>query len=456
MWAGVECTVNRVGPDYYDQVERSGHAARPADVDALAALGVRTVRYPVLWERVEPDGPERPDWAWTDERMSRLRDLGVRPVVGLVHHGSGPRHTSLVDPAFPAKLAAFAGRVAERYPWVEAWTPVNEPLTTARFAALYGLWYPHRRDRRSFARALVTQCAAVREAMRAVRAVVPHARLVQTDDLGRVHSTPPLAYQARFENERRWVTWDLLAGRLAPGDVMWRYLVACGVAPDALHAFRDAPDEAMVVGVNHYLTSERFLDHRLDGYPPALHGGNGRHRYADVEVVRVRDAAAAGPAELLREAWARYARPIVVTEAHLGCTREQQLRWLARIWDAARRVRDEGVDVRAVTAWSAFGSFDWDSLLTRDAGHYEPGLFDVRSAPPRPTALAGMVRALATAGAHDHPALDGPGWWEDDARVLFPPDAGPRPAPAAAASRTRTTSTSAYRWRPLPPCSAGG
>jgi dTDP-4-dehydrorhamnose reductase len=86
-------------------------------------------------------------------------------------------------------LAAFARAVAERYPWVEDYTPVNEPLTTARFCGLYGHWYPHARDVRLFARALLNQCRAVALAMRAIRLVNPRARLVQTEDLGRVHST---------------------------------------------------------------------------------------------------------------------------------------------------------------------------------------------------------------------------------------------------------------------------
>src|SRR3546814_11151054 len=64
----------------------------------------------------------------------------------LLHHGSGPGYTSLIDPDFPAKFAAFAARAAERYPWIESWTPINEPLTTARFSALYGHWYPHRKE----------------------------------------------------------------------------------------------------------------------------------------------------------------------------------------------------------------------------------------------------------------------------------------------------------------------
>jgi dTDP-4-dehydrorhamnose reductase len=82
------------------------------------------------------------------------------------------------------------------------------------------------------------------------------------------------------------------------------------------------------------------------------------------------------------------------------------------------------VDVRAVTAWSALGAFDWDSLLTREAGHYEPGLFDVRGeasrGAPRPTALAHVLRDLATRGASDHPALAGPGWWEMPERLHYP------------------------------------
>ena len=195
-WAGIECTVNRGGDRYFDQIVRSGHDRRPDDLDRLAALGVSAVRYPVLWERHHPD----PDWAWADGRLGRLRHLGVRPIVGLCHHGSGPPHTSLLDPGFADGLAAFAGRVAERYPWVGAYTPVNEPLTTARFAGLYGHWYPHGRDDRSFLTALLTECRAVALAMRAVRRVNPGARLVQTDDLGQTYAPPELRYQADFEN----------------------------------------------------------------------------------------------------------------------------------------------------------------------------------------------------------------------------------------------------------------
>jgi dTDP-4-dehydrorhamnose reductase len=425
VWAGVECTVNRVGERYFDQLARNGHAARgDDDLERLAALGVRALRFPVLWERVMPAGADafdRADWSWSDARLARLRELGVRPIVTLLHHGSGPSDTSLLDPTLPRRFAAYARAVAERYPWVEDWTPINEPLTTARFSALYGVWYPHAADDRSFAHAFLHQMQGTVLAMEAIREVVPHARLIQTEDLGKTHATPALAYQAAFENERRWVTTDLLTGRLAPDDPMWRWLVKYGEVDEAaLHAFREAPCPPDVMGINHYLTSERFLDRRRSRYPAHTHGRNAWHRYADVEAVRVLREGPDGPETLLCEAWERFGLPLAITEVHLACTREQQIRWLRTVWEAAVSARAHGVDVRAVTAWAALGSFDWNSLLTRDTGHYEPGLFDVRGPEPRATALATVVRDLATHGESDHPALAGAGWWETPERLLYP------------------------------------
>src|SRR5947209_8738559 len=99
-WAGVECSITRLGNHFYDQLQRSRHAEHPEDLEAFAALGLGTLRYPVLWERVAPDYPEQRDWSWPDERLARLRKLRLRPIVGLIHHGSGPAYTSLTEPSF--------------------------------------------------------------------------------------------------------------------------------------------------------------------------------------------------------------------------------------------------------------------------------------------------------------------------------------------------------------------
>jgi len=414
----MECTVNRVGDTFFDQLERTGHAHRVADLDRFADLGIRALRYPVLWERTAPHGPLHADWDWSDERLTRLRVLHIQPIVGLVHHGSGPAHTSLLDPAFPEALALFARAVAERYPWVERYTPVNEPLTTARFSGLYGHWYPHGHDELTFARALLNECRAVVLAMRAIREVNLQAQLVQTEDLGKTFSTSKLLYQAEFENERRWLSFDLLCGRVDHNHWMWKHLRWVGVPEAEIGWFLDNPCPPDIMGINYYLTSERFLDEHLERYPVHTHGSNSRSGYADVEAVRVRAEGLAGPQALLTEVWERYKLPIAITEVHNGCTREEQLRWLHEVWTAAEKLGQTGVDVRAVTAWSLLGAYDWNSLVTRDTGHYEPGIFDLRAPEPRPTALANLLQQLAMRGEADHPVLDVPGWWHRPKRLL--------------------------------------
>lgn len=423
LWGGIECTINRVGDGYFSQLERSGHAARLDDLDCIATLGIRCIRYPVLWERTAPDGVARAHWRWAEERLGRIRELAMTPIIGLVHHGSGPRYTSLVDPLFADKAAEYAAAVAERFPWAEYYTPINEPLTTARFSGLYGVWYPHGRDEKTFKTTLFNQCRAVILCMRAVRRVNPAAKLVQTDDLGQTYSTPKLKYQADFNNQLRWLAWDLLCGKVTPDHALWEWLTKrCGASVGELQWFGENACPPDIIGINHYITSDRLLDERLANYPACFHGGNRRHRYADIEAARALAVPTGGVKPLLRAAWERYGLPCAITEAHMGSTRDEQMRWLAEMWTAAREAREEGVDVRAVTVWALLGSYDWDCLVTTCRDYYEPGAFDVRGQGRRPTALAELMRALAGEGEiPDHPVLAGEGWWKREVRFISPP-----------------------------------
>ncbi|SNT32211.1 dTDP-4-dehydrorhamnose reductase [Noviherbaspirillum humi] len=421
LWGGLECTVNRVLDDYFSQMERNGHAGRREDLERFASLGIKAIRYPVLWERTAPEGLDSADWSWPDERLPHLRRLGVTPIVGLVHHGSGPRHTSLIDPQFPEKLAEFAGAVAQRYPWVEYYTPVNEPLTTARFSGLYGVWYPHGHDERTFIQALLTQCKAVVLSMRAIRAVNPEAKLVQTDDLGKTYSTPEMAELANFYNDRRWLSWDLLCGKVGPEHPMWRYLLDTGIPEQDFLWFRDNACPPDIIGANYYITSERWVDHRVERYPERFVHTYHEYHHADIEAPRALAVPTPGIGPLLQECWERYRLPIAVTEAHIDSNREDQLRWLLEIWEAAQEARDSGADVRAVTVWALLGSYDWNCLVTACHGYYEPGPFDVRSGRPRPTAVARLMRELSVRREPSHPVLQGQGWWRRPGRFFCPP-----------------------------------
>ena len=422
IWGGVECTIVRLGESQRNQLEETGHFDREGDIALIAALGIRRIRYPILWEMVSPESAERRDWAWCDRRLALLREAGLDVIAGLVHHGSGPRYTDLLDPRFPELLADHAKAVAERYPWIRHYTPINEPLTTARFSCLYGHWHPHRRSTADFLRAVFHQCKATALSMRAIREVQPEARLVQTEDIGRTFSAPRLAYQANYENERRWLGFDLLLGRVGPQHRFWRDFLKAGVGHAELGFMRQHPCGIDLLGLNHYLTSERYLDDDPDDYPRHFHGGNGRHRYADVEAVRIdlprRDL---GPRARLKEVWDRYGLPMAITEIQHGCNRDDQLRWLHEVVSAVRTLRRQKVDIRAITAWALFGAKDWNTLLTERRGHYEPGAFDIRGSHPRRTAIGSEIERLARRGRFEHPVARGAGWWKRHDRFYRPP-----------------------------------
>jgi len=354
--------------------------------------------------------------------LGEMQRLHLQPIAGLVHHGSGPEETDLLDPLFPAKLAKYALEVVRRYPWIHDYTPVNEPHTTSRFSCLYGHWYPHHRNMRSYVRALLHEIKATVLAMRAIRTVQPEARLIYTEDGGNIFSVPELEMYRLDREHRRWLGTDLLCGMVDFGHPLYGFLVEHGVTNVEIAWFAENPCPPSVLGLNYYVTSDRFLDNRVDRYPRHLRGGDsGEEPLVDVEALRVRLEGITGVGPVLRQAWERYGIPVAVTEAHLGDRSDNQIRWLAEIWRDACAARDAGVDVRAVTVWALLGSWNWCSLCTRDLGVYEPGAFDTTSGAPVPTPLAGFVEQLAQGHLPSHPALSEPGWWTFEDRVTYPP-----------------------------------
>lgn len=419
IWGGIECSINRVNDFYNDQNEISGHYKRPDDLALCASLGIKKLRYPILWERHQPTIDSVPDWSWAESQLNILKAHEIVPIAGLIHHGSGPAFTSLDDPAFPFLLAAYATQVAEKFPWLEYYTIVNEPLTTARFSGLYGIWYPHYKDDQAFANMLINQLKGVVLSMQAIRKINPAAKLIQTEDLGKTYSTPLLQYQADFENERRWLTFDLLCGRITPGHRMWDYLIWAGVDEENLYFFLQNSCPPDMLGFNYYITSERYIDETLEKYPLHTHGANRKHYYADIEAIRVQHTHTAGCENLLTEAWQRYGLSMALTEVHLNCHREDQLKWLKEIWEICLKLNSKQIPVKAITAWAIFGSYGWNKLLTCPKMEYEPGAFDLRSDPPRKTAVAAMISSLADSSKQfDHPLLSDKGWWHREDRYL--------------------------------------
>jgi len=422
IWGGVECTINRTGDDYHDQCALTGFDTDPACLDEILRLGIKRMRFPILWEKLQPVENSPIDWKPVVSQLARLKEACVCPIAGLLHHGSGPRYTDLLREDFPEKFALYAHQVALQFPEIEFYTPINEPLTTARFSGLYGHWYPHKKNDVSFIRILLNELKATVLAMQLIRTVNPAARLLQTEDLGKTYSTGLLDYQARFENERRWLTFDILSGKFDAGHPLWEYFMRLGITKETMLFFTDNPCPPNIIGANYYLTSERYLHDDLTRYPVHTHGHNSIHAYADVEAVRVEMTGPSGLQHLLSEVWTRYSIPIAITEVFLYCSREEQVKWWNQVNGIASRLREEYIPIMAVTAWSVLGSFGWNKLLTTTPFEYETGAFDMRAGNPRLTALGQAIKATANDDHRDANLYSGKGWWQRQERYLV--DAG--------------------------------
>jgi dTDP-4-dehydrorhamnose reductase len=420
IWGGIECTLNRVGDSYHDQLQFSNHYERNLkDIKLIADLGIRTLRYPFLWEKYQPEKEGEIDWTFAEKMIGAMEERGIVPIAGLVHHGSGPAYVNFFDGSFEEGLAEYSRKLIQKFPSLEYFTPVNEPLTTARFCGLYGHWYPHLKDDFHFYRILLSECKATVLAMKEIRKVNPDAKLIQTEDLSKCYSTPLLAYQATFENHRRWLSYDLLCGRVDQHHFMWKYMVKAGVAANDILYFQEnfcVPD---IAGFNYYLTSERYLDEDLELYPKEFHGGNGKHRYADIHTVHVPLIEENGPALLLKEAYAHLKLPLAITECHLHSTREGQMRWFNVMWKTVKKLKEKGIPVQAITSWAFFGLYGWNKLCTQPGGTYEPGVFNLRSGFPKPTALARLIKGLTARQSYQHPVLEKEGWWQRKSRLQF-------------------------------------
>ena len=273
----------------------------------------------------------------------------------------------------------------------------------------------------SYLRALLNEIRGVALAMRAIRRIIPEARLIHTEDGGSVAATPTLSQTREAYASRRWLGTDLLCGHVDPRHPLWTSLLDHGLSEPDVRWFAENPCPPSILGLNYYVTSDRLLDERTELYPPGFAGGDtGSEPLVDIEAVRVVATELPGAGAVLREAWQRYRLPVAITEAHLGSTPDEQVRWVAEVWNAAQAARTDGIDVRAVTVWGVLGLFNWASLCTRDSGQYEPGVWDVSDGTLRPTRLTGLVHDLAHDTPPTDPALHDLGWWRKPSRLTFP------------------------------------
>ena len=248
---------------------------------------------------------------------------------------------------------------------------------------------------------IVAECQAIKAAARRLRDLDASIRILVNDDAGETYGTNAVADVVSFYNTRRWLSFDLVTGKVDPHHPMWERLALTRDLEFALEDLADDPEYPDLLGLDHYVTSDRFLDDRTDLYPANIERSRTNARFVDVEVARVPGFEVDGFWRSLKQTWERYGIPMALTEVHIGGDPEDEVAWWAEAWQQAGWAFAEGMPVEGVTSWAAFGGVDWDSLLCREAGWYRAGL---------------LRRPVRAAGA------DGP--WSSGDRDRFGPTSG--------------------------------
>lgn len=367
-----------------DITEINGHSARwRDDLRLLAALGIRRVRLPVRWHRVETV-PGVYDFTHTDEVMRRVRELGMSPIVDFVHHTSYPRwlDDGFADPRFGPAYLRWCGEVARRYPWLREYTLFNEPFATLFLAGHQALWPPYGRGVDGFVRLLDNVVPPLVEATQMVAELLPAASHVWVDTCEDHRGTAgePGAY-AELCNDRRTIVLDLVLGHDLDVDRRPFLQTLVGHGGDRLvrRVATTAPGRIDVLGLDYYPHSEWWYD-AAGGHAPS--------------------PSPRGFAALSADYGARYGRPLVLSETNIRGFPSDRSTWLRLMLEQYETAVAAGVDLRGFCWFPTIDSSDWDSLLARAAGRVDPvGLVSVASDGSRNLTLASAAAQLVAGGA---------------------------------------------------------
>jgi beta-glucosidase/6-phospho-beta-glucosidase/beta-galactosidase len=351
IWAvGIEDT--NVGwalaesPGGLDEYELTRHYQHWREDLALAAsLGAKQARYGFPWYRVNP-AQGTWDWTWTDAVVDEANRLGLGLIVDLVHYGTPTwLKGSFTDPGYPDAVAHYACIVAHRYRGrIAGITPLNEPLVTASFVGLRGIWPPHERGQEGWSRVVVSLAEGVQRSIHAIRKAAPEMQIVHVEATHIWTATEP-AFQAEVEllERKNFLPTDLVLGRVGPAHELHDWLVAHGIAVERLAALLARPATPDVIGLNYY---------------PEL-SARELAKYGDSVVGVTFNAWTAGLDGLIRGFVDRYQLPILVSETAVEGDDAHRQSWLDAIVALLHAMRADGVPIVGLVWWPLFDFVDW-------------------------------------------------------------------------------------------------
>ena len=345
-------TIKRV-----DEMEKTDHYNQwEKDFELCASLNICYLRYGPPYYKTHL-GPGKYDWDFADKTFAKLKELNITPIVDLCHFGVPDWIGNFQNTDFPQLFSDYAQAFAERFPYLQYYTPVNEIFITATFSALYGWWNERLTSETAFVTALKHCCKANVMAMQAILKIHPNAIFIQSESSEFFHSSKPDAVNlASFLNEKRFLSLDLTYGYPLTAK-MYEYLLDNGMTKEEYHWFEDNQVNARcIMGNDYYITNEHLV--HTDG-----------RTEPSGEIF--------GYYVITHQYFSRYRLPVMHTETNR--VMPDSVNWLYKEWANLHQLKRDGVPVVGFTWYSLLHQVDWDTALREDNGHInELGLFDLQ------------------------------------------------------------------------------
>jgi beta-glucosidase/6-phospho-beta-glucosidase/beta-galactosidase len=350
-----------------DEYELTQHYERwKEDIALMAQLGITHARYGIPWHRINPS-PNAWNWEFADKTLDYMLELGVEPIVDLVHYGlPGWIQNAYLNPDFPKYMAEYARRTAERFKGrVHLWTPLNEPRVTAWYCGKLGWWPPFKRGWPGFLKVMLGVARGIIETTRTLRAVDDENVAVHVDATDLYESDDPtLAPEVERRQEIVFLALDLVTGRVAPGHSLYEWLLRNGISESELRWFGENSIELDMVGINLYpLFSQKIL------------------RRAPHVRIKMPYAMGAIVEKLSALYYHRYQVPIFVSEtASLGSVKRRK-QWLEDSIQSTQRARRAGIPLVGYTWWPLFALVTWAYRQGKNPPAYylkQMGLWDIK------------------------------------------------------------------------------
>jgi beta-glucosidase len=308
------------GVDHYNRYKE--------DFDLVKKLNLNSFRFGIEWSRIEPE-----EGKWNEEAIEHYREYikelkkrGIEPMLNIWHwtmpvwftdKGAFKKFDNL------RYWDRFIKKVAEEYAHELTYViTINEPNVYASFSYQLGWWPPQEKNPVTMMQVYWNLAMAHKRAYKILKKANPKLQVGIATQLANIQAKRPHNLFDEFSTKLMRYAWN------------WWFL----------HRIRKQQD---FIGFNYYFT---------DYYTGLLKRGNPKVPLNDLGWYMEPE----GLYPLILRVWARFKKPIIITENGLADANDEYRRWwIEESIVAMEKAISEGVDLKGYFHWSLLDNFEW-------------------------------------------------------------------------------------------------